>query len=382
MVLSMRISLISLNRVGMVAGLILAATLFAHAQGGPGNMEGKTAEQAYKNIKVLTGTPADQLAPAMHLIRAALGVDCEFCHEEADRSADTKRPKETARKMMQMMMDLNKNSFNGRQAVTCDTCHRGSPDPENTPMLPVMDAAEMPQVPLPSVDQILAKYVEALGGEQALRKVTSRVITGTQYIPSGPGGAVPVPAAVERDLKAPNMIVDIYKTPTYTISDGFDGTAAWSQDARGRVAEPGKLEQMRAKRSIDFYEPLSLKSEYTQMMVRGIERVNDRDAYVVVGRPQGDSPERLYFDTETGLLLRRARALPTPLGNIPLNTDYADYRDTGSGVKFPYLITMDPANGDTVLTVVATLHVTKVQDNAPVDNSKFAKPAPKPAAAQ
>jgi len=378
----MRNTRICLKRTSTVLGLVFAAALFAHAQGGPGNMEGKTAEQAYKNIKVLTGTPADQVAPAMHLIRAALGVDCEFCHEEADRSADTKKTKETARKMIQMMMDLNKNSFNGQQAVTCDTCHRGSPDPENTPVLPVMDAVEMPQVPLPSVDQILAKYVTALGGEQALRKVTSRVITGTQYIPTGPGGGVPMPAAVERDLKAPNMIVDIYKTPTYTISNGFDGTAAWSQDLRGRVSEPGKLEQMRAKRSLDFYEPLSLKSEYTQMQVRGVERVNDRDAYVVFGRPQGDSPERLYFDTQTGLLLRRARVLPTPLGNIPLNTDYADYRDTGSGVKFPYLITMDPANADTVLTAVATMRVTKVQDNAPVDNSKFAKPAPKPAAAQ
>ena len=378
----MRNSLICLKKTATVVGFVFAAALFAHAQGGPGNMEGKTAEQAYKNIKVLTGTPAEQLAPAMHLIRAALGVDCEFCHEEADRSADTKKPKDTARKMIQMMMDLNKNSFNGRQLVTCDTCHRGSPDPENTPVLPVLDTVEMPQVPLPSVDQILAKYVEALGGEQAIRKVTSRVITGTQYIPSGPGGGIPVPAAIERDIKAPNMLVNIYKTPTYTISDGFDGNTAWTQDLRGRVSEPGKLEQMRTKRSMDFYEPLGLKSEYMQMQVRGVERVNDRDAYVVVGRPQGDSPERLYFDTQTGLLLRRSSALPTPLGNIPLDVNYADYRDTGNGAKFPYLITMDPANGDTVLTVSTTIRVTKVQDNAPIDNSKFAKPAPKPAAAQ
>lgn len=375
-------SLNCLKRIAPVVVLAFAATLLAHAQGGPPTLEGKTAEQVYKNIKVLNGTPADQLNPAMHLVRAALGVDCEFCHEEADRSADTKKPKDTARKMIQMMMDLNKNSFNGRQQVTCDTCHRGSPDPENTPLLPVVEQTEMPQVPLPSADQLLSKYVEALGGEQAIRKITSRVITGTQYIPTGPGGGVPMPAAVERDLKAPNLVVNTYHTPTYTISDGFDGTTAWSQDMRGRVAVAPKLEQDRAKRTSDFYEPLNLKVEYMQMQVRGIVRVNDRDAYVVVGRPQGDSPERLYFDTQTGLLLRRQTALPTPLGNIPLQVNYADYRDTGSGVKFPYLITMDPANADTVLTAVATIRVTKVQDNAPIDNSKFAKPAPKPAPAQ
>src|SRR5580692_5637286 len=93
-ILFMRNSLICLQRIGTMVGLVFATALVAHAQGGPQNMEGTTAEQAYKNIKVLTGTPAYQLAPAMHLIRAALGVDCEFCHEEADRSADTKRPKE------------------------------------------------------------------------------------------------------------------------------------------------------------------------------------------------------------------------------------------------------------------------------------------------
>jgi hypothetical protein len=382
MISYMRNSAVCLKRIGMVMAITFAGTLLMQAQAGPANMEGKTAEQVYKNIKVLTGTPADQLNPAMHLIRAALGVDCEFCHEETNRAADTKRPKDIARKMMQMMMDINKTSFNGRQQVTCDTCHRGSPDPENMPMLPLADQAEAPQVPLPSVDQLLAKYVEALGGEQAIRKVTSRVITGTQFIPTGPGGAVPVPAAIERDVKAPNLIVNIYKTPTYTISDGFDGTVAWSQDARGRVLEAGKLEQGRAKRGDDFYEPLNLKGEFTQMQVRGIERVNDRDAYVVVGRPQGDSPERLYFDTETGLLLRRSSVLPTPVGNIPLQVNYADYRDTGSGVKYPYLITLDPASADAVLTVEATIRVTKVQDNAPVDDSKFAKPAPKAPAGQ
>ena len=193
---------------------------------------------------------------------------------------------------------------------------------------------------------------------------------------------MPLPAAIERDLKAPNLIANIYRAPTFTISEGFDGTTAWLQDMRGRVADAGKLETTRVKRYADFYEPLDFMTEYTQLQVRGIERVNGRDAYEVTARVQGDSQDRLYFDTETGLLLRKANVMPTPVGNIPLQVNYADYRDTGSGVKFPYLITMDPAGMDTVLTAVATIRVTKVQDNAPIDNSKFARPVPKPAAAQ
>jgi photosynthetic reaction center cytochrome c subunit len=378
----MRNPLVCWGKIAALLGLALAAAMLTHAQGGPPATEGKTAEQVYKNIQVLKGTPADQLIQSMHLLRGALGVDCEFCHDERDRAADTKDAKATARKMMQMMIDLNKSSFNGRQVVTCYTCHQGRPQPRGVLALPVSESAEAPKVTLPSIDQILAKYVEALGGEQAIRKVTSRVITGTQYIPTGPGGVVPVPATIEVDQKTPNLMVNIYHTPTYTISNGFDGAKAWSQDMRGRVTEPPNVDQGRAKRNADFYLPLNLKQQYTRTVVRGIERVNDRDVYVVIATPQGDLPERLYFDTQTGLLVRKETALPTPLGNNPMQVNYEDYRDTGSGVKFPYLITIYPANEDSVPATSATIRVTKVQDNAPLDNAKFAKPEAKPVAAQ
>jgi hypothetical protein len=114
------------------------------------------------------------------------------------------------------------------------------------------------------------------------------------------------------------------------------------------------------------------------MTVRGIENVNGRDAYLVVGVPQGDTPESLYFDTQSGLLLRKQTVLPTPVGDSPFQTDFEDYRDTGSGVKFPFVIRMNPANARTELAPNATLRVTKVEDNVAIDNAKFAKPAPPP----
>jgi photosynthetic reaction center cytochrome c subunit len=373
-----------LRRAVSIAGFALAATVLAHAQGP--NAAGKTAEQVYKNIQVLKGTPADQLNQSMHLIEGATGLDCTYCHIEGAFDKDDKKPKETARKMMQMVIDINKSTFGGQQMVTCYTCHRGSPEPLAVPLLPtktpLTPEEEEIKIALPSVDEILAKYVEGLGGQQAIQKITSRIITGTQYIPSGPGGSVPVPATVERDQKAPNMLVNIYHTGAYTISDGFDGTKAWAQNPQGVVADAAAIDQGRAKRDADFYLPLNLKQQYPTMRVQGIERVNDRDAYVVMGIPQGERPERLYFDTQTGLLLRKQTTLPTQAGNSPYQVDYADYRDTGSGVKFPFLITMNPASERTVLFVTATIHVTGVKDNATIDNSKFAKPASKPAPAQ
>lgn len=378
----MRNSLIWAKKICVLSALTCAAVLLAHAQGAPPTMEGKTAEQFYKNIKVLTGVPADQVIESMHQIRAALGVDCEFCHDDPDRASDSKEPKETARVMMRMMMDLNKNNFKGEQQVTCYTCHRGSTAPMTTVPLPVVEKGEetAPQG-LPAMDQILTKYVQALGGEQAIRKVTSRVITGTQYIPTGPGGLIPVPATIERSQKAPNLVVNIYRTPTYTVSDGFDGTRAWAQAANGRVTEPSATDQMRAKRDSDFYLPLDLKQTYTQMQVRGLKNVNGHDAYVVTARPQGDRVERLYFDVQTGLLVRKWSSLATPAGEAPFQVDYEDYRDTGSGVKFPYRIVLNPANARTEPSTTATIRVTKVQDNAPLDSSKFAKPESKAAAA-
>ncbi len=377
----MRNSRVCLKAIGFAAGLIFGATLLAHAQGPAA--EGKTAEQVYKNIKVLTGTPASQLNQAMHLIEGATGMNCTVCHVEGQFDKDDKAPKATARKMMQMVMDLNKNSFDGKQVVTCYTCHQGHPVPNAVPMVPTATPVEELETKetLPSVDQILAKYTAALGGEQAVRKVTSRVITGTQYIPTGPGGGTLVPAAIERDQKAPNLVVNIYHTPTYTISDGFDGSQAWAQDMRGRVTQPMTIDQGRAKRDADFYLPLDLKQTYSKMEVREVASVNGHEAYEVIATPQGDTEERLYFDVVTGLLIRRQSALPTQAGPSPSHVDYDDYRDTGSGVKFPYTITMSPANPRTVLSGTATLYVTKVQDNAPLDSSKFAKPESKAAAA-
>ncbi len=372
----------------IVAGFgmaILAAAQQAPPQGPPPTA-GKTAEQAYKNIKVLKGSAADELGQTMHLISGELGVDCEYCHLEKDRVTDEIKAKNTAREMIKMTNELNKKSFNGQQVVTCYTCHRGSAIPLNVPLLPMTEspaAEKAPEkaatAPLPSADQILAKYIEALGGEQALRKVSSRLITGTQDIPTGPGGVKPVPAHIERYQKAPNLLLNVYKTTNFTTSDGFDGTVYWTQDPRGRVAQPVKMEQIRAKRNANIFESVDLKREYTQLKVDGIEKVNNHDAYVVIGYPAEKIPERLYFDTQSGLLLRKTTNVPTPVGNSPFQVDYDDYQATSSGVKFPFVIHMEPAGSRTEMATHSTIHVEKVEDNVAIDDAKFVKPQSKEA---
>ena len=141
---------------------------------------GKTAEEAYKNIQVLKGVPADQVIPAMQFMSASLGVECEHCHVEHAFDKDDKKPKQTARKMMQMMFAINKDNFNGHREVTCYSCHHGVADPVGTPLvadaetMPVPHGAMKPEAAkpaaMPPADQIVDKYVQALGGAEALEK--------------------------------------------------------------------------------------------------------------------------------------------------------------------------------------------------------------------
>ena len=96
---------------------------------------GQKMEDAFLNIKSYRGQPADHLIPTMVYFEAALGVGCPYCHDNdaAKRELDTKPQKDTARRMIEMVNVLNKNSFGGAPRVTCFTCHAGRPMPIGVP---------------------------------------------------------------------------------------------------------------------------------------------------------------------------------------------------------------------------------------------------------
>src|SRR6202049_4593063 len=125
---------------GMIAFLAVCGLVMdgAKAQSGAAPAAGsaagpKKAEEQFKNIEVLKGIPADQLIPSMQFITASLGVECDFCHVQGAFEKDDKKPKQTARKMMEMMFAINKENFDGHRVVTCNSCHRGSTDPAAIP---------------------------------------------------------------------------------------------------------------------------------------------------------------------------------------------------------------------------------------------------------
>lgn len=92
--------------------------------------EGTIAESGrHKNIKVIGGAPDSSLIDTMQAWAFALGKDCAFCHVQGNFAADDKPEKLTARKMVTMVMAINKDNFNGNQAVRCYTCHQGNAHP-------------------------------------------------------------------------------------------------------------------------------------------------------------------------------------------------------------------------------------------------------------
>ena len=314
----------------------MAESFLLAIQDDPSRQE-KTAEQVYKNIQVFKGVPASQLETVMAFFTGSLGVRCSYCHTPGQFEKDDKTTKQTARKMIRMVFDLNKGSFDGRGAVTCVTCHRGQPKPVSVPPLgqnlwqPSNTSAAKPDAPLPSVDELLERYVQAVGGRQAIEKVTSRVWKGSRVGADG----VLVPEDVY--AKAPNKLLTVTSYPNLVFRTGFNGAQGWARSTQGgRDLDDEMLAQLR--REAEFYKELKLKELYTQMSVLGKATVGEREAYVVEATPSGGgSPEKLYFDVQTGLLLRKYTESKTVIGQFPTQTDYEDYREV-DGAKLPFSI--------------------------------------------
>ena len=250
----------------LVAGAMIAAN--AHpAQSAPPNANSpQTAAQHYKNIKVLKDIPADELIPSMQFITAALGVECEFCHvagpdKRLEFDKDDKKEKKTAREMMQMMFAINKNNFDGERQVTCNTCHRGSPHPQAIPA--IMAEAPKPEAmeamhqhndnpaSLPSGAPVLARYIQALGGEAALSAVSTRVEKGNALMPEGPS------VAIDIYTKAPDQRVSVMHMAKGESVTAYNGQAGWISFPGRPVREMSAADQMAARLDAEAFYPTS-----------------------------------------------------------------------------------------------------------------------------
>ncbi len=350
---------------------ILFALLAARAQNPP-PAAGKTAAQEYKNIQVLKDIPADQLIPAMQFMSASLGVECEFCHVEHAFDKDDKKEKGFARHMMEMVMNINKDNFEGQRWVTCYSCHRGAAKPVSVPIIfaeermPLTKASETAdKSAFPKPEALFDKYLAAVGGADALKKITSRVQKGTVNL----SGNQKLP--IEIYSRAPNLRVSTVHRKDMDSFTGFDGKMGW-------MSVPGRVRLMTAQESegagmdADLAFPAHLGPMFTKLEVEQGEKVDGRATWLVVGEREGKPPVKLFFDRQSGLLLRLIRYADSPLGLNPLQIEFADYRNSG-GVKIPFRWTQSrPGNR-------FAIQIESLEQNVPVDDSKFSPPPASPA---
>jgi hypothetical protein len=398
---------------GATAVVVLVAVIWAGraaAQAGVGQASGTkppaaprtalTSEQAFKNIQALKGIPVDDFMGTMGIMSAALGFDCAECHKGAgtdtvDWAFDTPR-KRTARRMVEMVATINRTNFGGRQLVTCWSCHRGRDRPMVTPALETVygtPTAEMDDVVTPargqlSADQVIDKYIEALGGAQRVSSVTSYVAKGTSVGFGGFGGE----GQVQIFAKAPNqrtMIIEFKEADRDAAVRSFDGRVGWIRTPLSVLGEyelsggeldganvdaqlsfPGQIRKALTSFRIGFPTTISdLPAPSSQTSGQPIEMIGqEREVNVVQGTGPRGTLATLYFDTKSGLLLRMVRYGTSPIGRVPTQIDYGDYRDVG-GVRFPFRMTFAWLDGRDAI------QLTDVQTNVPIDEARFGRPA-------
>jgi hypothetical protein len=371
--------------VGQQLDLNALMHVAAHQQRGGPPQGDKPVEQVRKNIKVLNGLPDSKLIPVMNFFGDSLGVRCSYCHvqngDKWDFPSDAKEEKETAREMIKMVQAVNKESFSGNLAITCYTCHRGQTRVVGLPPFPLptresmkAEAPKHDESALPTAEQVFDKYIQAIGGKAAFDKLKTRVWKGT-YVNAG---GVSMPYEVQQ--AAPNKFLSTLTTPKMGVfTTGFSGTTGWMQNARGtRAFSEADLPSL--KRLTAFFGGITLKDQYTKARVVGKDKIGDREVYLMRAVNLEGNNERLYFDTQSGLLLRSVSVERTNIVPIPEQIDFDDYRDV-DGVKLPFTIqvyNIDPSAG-------ATRKFAEIKHNVPVDDAKFNMPPadkPKPEGAK
>ena len=330
-----------------------------------------SAHAEQKNVQLLTGMTDVQLQQTMNFMRASLGVHCDFCHVVDDKdgwnfASDAKENKRTARKMIQMVQDINQKNFDDNPSVACNTCHRGAQRPVSMPILP-QPAPPFPtpvrqRLTLPSRDDLVARYTAALGDISAYG--LPRTLKGTRE------GWDKSNTPFEAQMSAGKWH-SVSQTPDGRQEQIVTAEGGWVKTDKDKNFTKMNDSRMELFQQLaNAFEPLSPLSIPKEVRILSTEKIGDRDTVIMTMRLDEKRRQRLFFDTSNGLLVRRQILTRVPVGEVPLQIDYDDYRDLG-GVKFPFTIRVSLVDP----WVSATRRYSEVQLGAKVDESVFTRPA-------
>ncbi len=368
--------------VGVTAAALLACLAGVTIVKAQAPEKAPLSDEVFKNVQVMKGIPVDQFMTTMGFFAASLGMSCEDCHMADDRNwsgfaADNTR-KNMARRMIRMVQKINEDNFGGRQMVSCWSCHRGADAPRTVPdfnvqygpLAPPDPNAIVAQNPLsPMPDEVFTKYIQAVGGAQRAAALASFTATGTN-VGYGPE------SADKRATEIYARAMPLQRSIVIHTSNGdntttFNGTNGWYAAPLRPVDVLSLAGQELAGAKVDamLLFPAQIKQIAPRWRVGTSTTIDDKDVDVVQGNTADGIIVSLYFDQKTSLLTRSVRYTDSPVGKIPVQVDYSDYRDV-AGVKMPYKFTMTWLDGRD------NFELTQIRANATVEAARFAKPAP------
>ena len=343
------------------------------------------AEEAFTNVQVLRGIPAKEFMETMGFFAAALAMTCSDCHSEASGSswahyADDTPLKQTTRKMVLMVNAINSANFGGHRSVSCYTCHRTSERPKVVPSLAAQYAAPPEDDPdevevLPNArvtvkpDQILDRYIQAIGGAAALGKLTSFTGKGTYSGFDSDFAEVPIDVYA----KSPDMRATVVHMSAGEATNTYDGHEAWSAGPTDlfalQLVQLQGQDLLAARLDAQLVFPGQLKQVLTDWRAGyPAQTIDGRAMDVISGNVADGSRVKLFFDKQTGLLMRKVYYVDTAVGTIPAHVTYSDYR-TVAGVKIPFQWEVTWVDGQ------SKIKLTSVQLNVPIDAAKFSRPS-------
>jgi Photosynthetic reaction centre cytochrome C subunit. len=334
------------------------------------------AEQ--KNVQMLTNLSDWQLGQAMDNFTVSLGVHCDFCHvrngetKAWDFPNDAKQEKKSAREMIRMVLDLNEKSFHGHTVVGCYTCHLGKERPSLMVALPAPpippskpDTEEADRKTYPAANDLVAKYVTAIGGDAAVKKLATATMTAKATRTNAAGQSMPM----EVYRSGSNVMMRGTPAEGPATAQMYGAEGGWMTGRPGQgirtLTAADAAQGMASTHAYDpFVGPLPEKAR-----VFGKETIDGHETWTAGGAIDEHSRQRIWFDATTGLVLRRLVSTDSPVGRIPTQTDYDDYRDAG-GVKVPFTVRVSSVNGGQS----STRKYTSIELGGTVDEKVFAAP--------
>jgi len=338
------------------------------------------SEKVFKNVQVLKGITVDEFMGTMGVFTTSLSLCCGNCHTGAGTSnpkwEDDPPRKKTARAMVTMVQNINRQNFGGRQVVTCWTCHRGQLSPSVTPPLDFAygeavvnppDVLARDQNAAKTVDQIWTRFIEAEGGAARVNALKSYTGKGKSLLFGEVGEGNPAEVFAKDD----GHYTAIVHQQEGDVVRAFDGMNAWWQLPLTVTPQypltATLLEGQRFDAVMAF--PWKARTFFNNWRVSFGQTIDGTDVDVIQGSLPSGMIGTLYFDKKTGLLKRYIRYANTMVGRIPTQVDYSDYRDV-AGVKMPFRMVLTWTDGRNIIAL------NEIVPNARVDAARFARPAP------